>query len=173
MAAETSFRGHSIVCCGTLRPEMRALQQSGFLDADRILFTAPGLHESPPRLAEQLTKELAKAKETSRRVIVVYGSRCYLNLDDPAEDVDALIRDDAGRARRIQAKNCVDMLADAEARDRIACGSKVYWLTTGWLEYWDYIFKDWEAAMANGTGTADQLASARASGPQSQLGVGR
>ena len=52
---------------------------------------------------------------------------------------------------RVRAKNCVDMLADAEMRARIAGGAKVYWLTPGWLEHWDYIFKDWDAAMANET----------------------
>lgn len=151
MALETSFQDHSIVCCGTLRPEIRALQQSGFLDADRILFTGPGLHERPPELAEQLSRQLTKAGETSRRVIVVYGSRCYLNLDDPAEDVDALIRDGAGLTRRIQAKNCVDMLADVEQRDEIADGQRIYWLTPGWVIHWKHIFRDWDAGKANET----------------------
>ena len=29
--------------------------------------------------------------------------------------------------------------------------AKTYWLTSGWLDHWDYIFKDWDAAKANET----------------------
>lgn len=151
MAPETSFRGHSIVCCGTLHPEMRALQRSGFLDAERILFTAPGLHESPPDLAQQLARQLGRAREISERVIVVYGSKCYLDPGGPAADVDALIGDQQGRTRRVQAKNCVDMLADVEQRDEIAAGQRVYWLTPGWVVHWKQIFRNWDVGKANET----------------------
>ena len=151
MSLKTSFRGHSIVCCGTLRPEIRALQESGFLDADRILFTAPGLHERPSDLANQLARQLSRAKGISERVIVVYGSRCYLEASDPATDVDTLIQKQGGDIRRVQAKNCVDMLADAEQRDEIAAGEQVYWLTPGWVAYWRHIFRDWDAGKANET----------------------
>jgi len=151
MGLDTSFQGHSIVCCGTLRPEIRVLQESGFLDADRILFTAPGLHERPSELAEQLTRQFDKAKETSGKVIVVYGSKCYLDPGGPAADVDALVGDPQGGTRRVQAKNCVDMLADVEQRDEIAAGQRVYWLTPGWVVHWKQIFRDWDAGKANET----------------------
>ena len=149
MALKSGFRGYSVVCCGTLRPEMRMLQQSGFLDADRILFTAPGLHERPPELAAQLTRQLGKARETSGEVIVLYGSKCYLDPGGPAADVDALIGDPQGRTHRVQAKNCVDMLADIGQRDEIAAGQRVYWLTPGWVVHWKRIFRDWDAGKAN------------------------
>jgi len=151
MSGETSFRGHSIVCCGTLRPEIRALEESGFLDADRILFTAPGLHESPPDLARQLARQLSRAQEVSERVVVVYGSRCYLDANDPEKDVDTLIEEHGGHVRRVQARNCVDMLAAAEQRDDIAAGERLYWLTPGWVAYWKHIFRDWDPGKANET----------------------
>jgi len=142
--------GYSIVACGTLRREMRLLAEAGFLDGDRLFFTAPGLHEWPKLLEKQLVRQARKAKTLSERVIVVYGEKCYLDFD-AGVDTDALLAGLGNEFTRVRAKNCVDMLADAETRERIGGNAKIYWLTPGWLEHWDYIFKDWDTAMANET----------------------
>ena len=44
--SQVSFEGYSIVSCGTLSLELNYLKASGFLNADKILYTKPGLHES-------------------------------------------------------------------------------------------------------------------------------
>ncbi|MGD2175650.1 MAG: DUF1638 domain-containing protein [Candidatus Brocadiaceae bacterium] len=151
MTAEWSFAGCAIVSCGTLRDELRALQDEGFLDAEGILFTAPGLHESPGELEEQLGRQLARAAETAGKTIVAYGSRCFVDYSDPSRDIDTVIREQGRPARRVPALNCVDMLADAQQRERLADGQKVYWLTPGWLKHWRYIFRDWDTGKANET----------------------
>lgn len=151
MSAEPTFAGHAVVSCGTLRDELSALQDQGFLDAERILFTAPGLHERPKELEEQLTKQLRKAREVAEKTIVVYGARCFVDYGDPSRDLDALLREQGYGIRRVDALNCVDMLTDAEERGRIADGQRVYWLTPGWLKHWRYIFRDWDAGKANET----------------------
>ena len=74
-----SFKGCSIVSCGTLRRELNYLKEFRFLDADKILFTAPGLHEKQMELEKQLIRQLNNAKKYSQKVIVVYGERCYLD----------------------------------------------------------------------------------------------
>ena len=150
LAAERSFEGYTIVSCGTLRRELMHLKDSGFLDADKILLTPPGLHERVRELEEHLVKRLSTAKEYSDRAIVIFGSRCYLHSTDP-RDVDDIIDEAGGDARRTDAKNCVDMLTDAEERERLSGGQKVYWLPPGWFEYWRIIFKDWDKGMANET----------------------
>ena len=150
-AQRISFRGISIVACGTMRAELRRLADEGFLDADALLFTAPGLHEWPWELDKQLARQLRKAREHSEQTIVAYGERCFLDTADPTRDTDALLREQGAEFRRIRAKNCVDMLADEEERRRIAAGQKVYWLTPGWLAHWNFIFKDWDAGLANET----------------------
>ena len=151
MPTNASFGDTSIVACGTLRPEIRKLADEGFLDGARLLFTAPGLHEWPRELEVQLTRQLGKACETSRRVIVAYGERCFIDVRDPSRTTDRLISEVCPAGRRIGAVHCVDMLASRQERERLAAGKKVYWLTPGWLRHWDYIFKDWDAAMANET----------------------
>jgi len=157
-ALHISFKGISIVACGTVRAELRRLADDGFLDADALVFTAPGLHEWPWELDKQLARQLRKARGHSERVIVAYGERCFLDTADPTRDTDALLREQGPEFRRIRAKNCVDMLADEDERRRIAAGQKVYWLTPGWLAHWNYIFKDWDAGLANETFPANDKA---------------
>ena len=145
-----SLDGCSIVACGTLRREMRHLADTGFLDSNRTFFTAPGLHEWPNQLEKQLVRQANRARTVSERVIVVFGEKCYLDFD-AGVDTDALLARLGKEFTRVQAKNCVDILADAEMRARIAGDATIYWLTPGWLDHWDYIFRDWDAAMANET----------------------
>jgi len=134
-----------------MRPELTHLKEEGFLNAQRLLFTAPGLHEWQPKLREQLTERLKKARQVSDRVIVVYGKRCYLDPCDPSGDVDWLIEQAGGRIVRVRAANCVDMLASAEEREGIAAGARVYWLTPGWFLYWRAILRDYDRGKANET----------------------
>jgi len=147
----------AVVACGTLRREMLHLAETGFVDRDRILFTAPGLHEWPQMLKTQLTRQLDKARSVADRVIVVYGKKCYLDIE-AGIDIDTLLTGLAPSVVRVSARNCVDMLADENERNRLAGGEKVYWLTPGWMEYWDSIFKDWDAAKANETFPANDRA---------------
>ena len=151
MSDRVSFKGYTIVSCGVMRPEIERLKQEGFLDADRILYTAPGLHEWPWKLEEQLPRRLRSARQVSEKIIVLYGEKCFIDLHNPFRMTDALIQENCPEAFRINASKCVDMLASAGERDQISEGSKIYWLTPGWLEYWDFIFKDWDVGLANET----------------------
>lgn len=149
MSDDFSFAGCGIVSCGILRHELEQLRRSGVLDADRVLYAAPGLHEWPDKLEKQLTHRLRDAKEISNRAIVVYGSRCFMDTLNPERTTDSLIQEQEMNAVRVKAANCVDMLASEEERDQIGGDQKVLWLTPGWLRHWDFIFKDWDAAKFN------------------------
>jgi hypothetical protein len=151
MTVDRPFAGCTVVSCGTLRGELEALRQDGFLDVDHLLFTAPGLHESPKELEQQLARQLARAREVAEKTLVVYGARCFVDYNAPERGVDALLREHGEGCRRVEAVNCMDMLADARERERIAGGQKVYWLTPGWLRNWRYIFRDWDPGKANET----------------------
>jgi len=146
-----SFKGFSIVSCGTLRPELTFLQESGFLNADKIFYTAPGLHEIPRDLEDQLSRQIKKAREYSEKVIVVYGSRCYLDFKNPLHIIDKIVKESGKNVSRVEAANCVDMLADSDERENIAGPEKIYWLTMGWLLFWKVIFKGWDTGKANET----------------------
>ncbi len=150
MTPDISFKGYTVVSCGTLRRELNHLRETGFLDADGILYTVPGLHERIWELEDQLKDRLSKALERSTRVIVVYGSRCYLRTKDE-RSVDDIIEEVGGDVVRIDAKNCIDALASYSDLKRLAGGENPYWLTSGWLDNWKLIFKDWDMGLANET----------------------
>jgi hypothetical protein len=147
----------STVACGTLRQELRALADEGFIDKEQLFFAAPGLHEWPEILRGQLTKRLERVRSDTGRLLVVYGEKCYFDFE-AGVDTDVLLEEFAPGAVRIEAKNCVDMLVDEEEREQLAGGDRIHWLTPGWLEHWDFIFKDWDAAKANETFPANDRA---------------
>jgi hypothetical protein len=146
MKSRISFKGYSIVSCGTLRRELNHLHNDGFLDADKLLYTAPGLHENLNELKKQLIRQIRTAKSYSEEVIVVYGDTCYL-----PKEIDELTQEEDGEITRIEADHCIDMLIDSKERDKIADGKKIYWLPPGWFEYRKIIFKNWDVGMANET----------------------
>ena len=149
MPDRVSFKGCSMVSCGVMRMELESLQESGFLDADKVLYCAPGLHEWPWELEKQLPRQLSRAAQVSSRIIVVYGKRCFKDLKEPGRETDALIQETVENAVRVNASNCVDMLLSLAEREKLAGSEKVYWLTPGWLKHWGFIFKDWDAGLAN------------------------
>ena len=144
------FKEYVIISCGTLRREINFLKETGFLNADKIVYTTPGLHEIPQKLERQLKKQIENVKKDSK-VLEVYGEKCYVDTEDPSRDIDRIIQESGANAKRIKAKNCIDMLAGADEREKIAEGKRVYWLSPGWLEYWKVIFKDWDQGKANET----------------------
>ncbi|HIJ64358.1 MAG TPA: DUF1638 domain-containing protein [Candidatus Hydrogenedentes bacterium] len=149
MSETSSFAGCSIVSCATLRNELEQLVRSGCLDADKILYVPPGLHEWPDKFEQQVPRRLRAANEISNRVIVVYGSRCFVDTVNPQRTTDALIGEQGMNATRIDAANCVDMLASKEEREQMSGGQNVLWLTPGWIRHWDFIFKDWDIGKYN------------------------
>jgi hypothetical protein len=144
------FDGCSIVACGTLRRELSYLRESGFLDAERLLYTGAGLHAKPEELERQLLRQLGRARESSSSVIVIYGSKCYLDTSRPSRTIDSIV--DEASACRVQAQSCIDMLCDAECRRDLSGDESVLWLSPGWIENWRRIWQEylgWEAADAN------------------------
>ena len=150
MTNNRSFNGYTIVACGTLRRELNQLRDTGFLDADKILYTTPGLHEHLDELERQLRKQIKTAKKYSNKIIVVYGSKCYLDPTNP-KDINQIIQSVAGDIRSVNATTCIDMLADSDERARAAGKQNICWLPLGWVEYQKIVFKDWDAGLANET----------------------
>jgi hypothetical protein len=152
MSKYVSFQGYSIVSCGILRRELTYLETTGFLDADQIFYTEPGLHANRDELKAQLTRQLGNARTVSQHVIVVFGDNCH-------PDIDQITR--GTHISRVDAEDCIDVLADLENR-KVMSGGKtgsMFWLTPGWLDrhsenryVWERIYKDhlgWDAADAN------------------------
>jgi hypothetical protein len=69
----------------------------------------------------------------------------------PSRMIDMVIQEQHKRAVRINASHCIDMLASSEERKEISGGTKVFWLTPGWVMHREYVFQDWDKGKANET----------------------
>jgi len=152
--SQVSFSDCAVVACGVMSLEIRALQEEGFLNTSNILYTTPGLHQTPLELERQLIEKVKKAREVAQKVIVVYGGKfCYVNIKEPARTMKTLIAELQPGVARINATHCMDMIASEEERDRIAReiagGESVWWMTPGWIKYRNLVFKGMDKARAN------------------------
>jgi len=153
---DVSFKGHCIVSCGILRPELTFMAENGYLDAHKLLFTPPGLHVLPDELEKHVSRALARIGEDcpSQGIIVAYGRRCYTKLDDASKTIDSIITGQRNDIKRVQGEYGYDMIAGIEQRREISEGQpeKVLWFTPGWLSAWKTIYQKyfgWDKADAN------------------------
>lgn len=151
---DISFANISIVACGTMSMELQSLQDEGFLDAEHIYYTTPGLHQNVPELEQQLILQIRKAQENTDSIIVVYGGKyCYVNADEPTRRIQDVIDEIGPGIVRIEATHCMDMLVSEEQRksiaQEIAGGEPVWWMTPGWIKFRHSVFKGWDKALAN------------------------
>ncbi|MFO7840020.1 MAG: DUF1638 domain-containing protein [Desulfosalsimonadaceae bacterium] len=147
---EPTFSDIAIVSCGTLSLELNHLKKEGFLDAKRLFFTTPGLHETPKELEGQLVERIRKAREKADRILVVYGGKfCYVNASEPTRTIDTIIAEQGGTISRINATHCMDMIASESEREEFAGGEKVLFLTPGWVKFREYVYKGWDKGLAN------------------------
>jgi hypothetical protein len=153
---EGMFSDHSIISCGMLHPEITHLIKRGFMNPCGLFFTPPGLHAVPARLEEHLLKRLGQARKRcpDDKIIVVYGSKCHVDADEPQKRVDSILKASGPDIRRVQGEYGYDMLAGVEDRQRISGGrqDRILWFTLGWLRSWRTVFCryfGWDSADAN------------------------
>lgn len=151
--SKQTFSDLAIVSCGTLSLEINFLKKEGFLDAQNIFFTTPGLHEDPQELERQLVDRIQKAKEKTENILVVYGGKfCYVNTNDPTRTMQVILQEQGPKVARVQATHCMDMIASQQEREQIAQevagGEKVWWMVPGWIKFRKYVFKGWDKGLA-------------------------
>jgi len=145
-----SFADVAIVACGTMSLELNHLKKEGFLDAGLILYTTPGLHQDCEELERQLIERVQRAREKFDKVIVVYGGKyCYVNAKEPTRTMAKIIEELGEGVVRVQATHCMDMIASEAEREELAGGEKVWWMTPGWVEFREHVFKGWDKGIAN------------------------
>ena len=152
----STFENHCIISCGMLHPELTHLMKTGFLNPRRLFFTPPGLHALPLKLEEHLLRRLAQARNlcSDREIIVIYGKKCHVSIDEPMKRVDSILEQAGQGIVRVQGEYGYDMLAGYEDRQRISAGrqEKILWFTPGWLKTWKTVFQryfNWDEADAN------------------------
>jgi len=151
---EITFADIAVVSCGTMSLELNHLQEEGYLDTKHIIYTTPGLHQDIPELERQLIRQIGKARELADKVLVVYGGKfCYVNVDEPTRLMQTIIQEQGADVARIEATQCMDMIATEAEREQIAQevagGELVWWMTPGWVKFRKQVFKGWDKGVAN------------------------
>ncbi|MFO7665127.1 MAG: DUF1638 domain-containing protein [Desulfobacterales bacterium] len=151
---KVSFADIAIVSCGTMSLELNYLKEEGFLNTSQILYTTPGLHQDIPELERQLIRQINKAKEKCKKVIVVYGGKfCYVNVEQPTRLMKTIIDEQGSGIVKVKATHCMDILASQSERDliaeEVAGGEPVWWMTPGWVKFRKEVFKGWDKSIAN------------------------
>jgi hypothetical protein len=153
MSNHPSFTECAVVACGSLIPELNRLKEEGFLDAVKLIYTAPGLHQRPIELERQLAECIRRAKESAKRVLVVYGGKyCYVNVKAPERSIDDVIAEcveEGYSITRTEAFNCVDMVVAESEQEKMADAKKCWFCTPGWMKYRTKMFEGWDRAVAN------------------------
>jgi hypothetical protein len=110
----------------------------------------------PDKLEEHLLKRLTQAGERccEDKIIIVYGKKCYVHVDEPLKRVDSILQAAGQGMVRVQGEYGYDMLASIEDRQRISGGrqDKILWFTPGWLKSWNTVYRKffgWDQADAN------------------------
>jgi len=154
--SHVTFADHCIISCGMLHPELTHLKEIGFLNPRQLLMTPPGLHAIPQKLEEHLLRRLVQARKlcSDTEIIVVYGKKCHVSVDEPLKRVDTILQQAGRGIVRLQGEYGYDMLAGFEDRQRISGGrqDKILWFTPGWLKSWKTVFQryfNWDKADAN------------------------
>ncbi len=124
---------HGLVCCGIMQKEIdtvlpRLTREYGVID---VTYLDPGLHVNLVKLSAALSQKCMEMKQTSTKLTLVYGSKCHPDLDQLASKWGAKI---------LEPPDCIGFLAGPQ-RELLDVEGKTFYLSPGWLEHWERIFK--------------------------------
>lgn len=120
----------AIIGCGIFREEVEFLmREKGF--SEDVVFLDAALHVNFDKLKARLTEALEKYGGTGRNVKILYG-HCH-------PEMNGIL----GRygAKRIDAGNCLEAIAGAEEIARLDEEAKTFFLTSGWVNNWESMFR--------------------------------
>ncbi len=124
-----------IVACGIFQPELELVleqikAEQALEDGIEIAYVAPALHVDYDRLKEGITAALDAV--TADRTVLLFGSMCHPEIGEFTEHY-GVVRPTPG--------NCVELILGKERMQEIEKSARVFYLTPGWLQNWDQIFR--------------------------------
>jgi hypothetical protein len=119
-----------IISCGIFRQEIESLARERGFSKD-VVFLDASLHVNFDKLKARLTGALEKYGKGSRKVKVLYG-HCHPEMTEIIARYGA---------KRIEAGNCLEAIAGAEEIARIDREAKTFFLTSGWVNNWEAMFR--------------------------------
>jgi len=124
-----------IVSCGIFQPELekvlKQIREEFMSDEDiNVTYLAPALHVDNNKLKQGITNALDNVSE--RQTVLLFGAMCHPELDEFTEKYQVV---------RLLPSNCIELILGKERQHEIEKSAKVFYITPGWLENWQDIFK--------------------------------
>lgn len=124
-----------IVSCGIFQPELekvlKQIREESMSDEDiNVTYLAPALHVDNNKLKQGITNALDNVSEG--RTVLLFGAMCHPELDELTEKYQVV---------RLLPSNCIELILGKERQHEIEKSAKVFYITPGWLENWQDIFK--------------------------------
>jgi len=134
-----------------MKPELKRLQEQGFLDTDLLFYTSPGNHDLLMEMDKELPDKIRQAAGATERIIVLLGTNCYFNPSNPDRSIDTLIDEIGVPAVRVPVRDCHDMLTSEEHRRAMKRERFIYLMTPGWFIERQSLFGHWDQGKINET----------------------
>lgn len=128
---KTKIKG--FLCCGILEKEISeilSLLPKPYSESI-VTYMDPLLHVDFDKLSVALTQKCSEMKQICSELTLVYGSKCLPDIVQLAKTWDANI---------MEPPDCIGLLA-GPLRDSLDSECKTFYLSPGWLEHWERIFK--------------------------------
>ncbi len=118
------------ISCGIFKEEIEYLIKSQGLDWN-VVFLDAALHVNFDKLKAELVKALEQYQGDEKELKVLYG-HCHPDIME--------ILDGYG-AKRLNAVNCLEAMVGREEVERLNAEGKAFFLSAGWVENWESMFK--------------------------------
>jgi hypothetical protein len=119
-----------IVSCGIFREEIEFLVREKYLSGD-VVFLDAALHVNFDKLKSRLTDALEKLAGSGSKAKILYG-HCHPEMSEILKKYGA---------ERIKAGNCLEAIVGAEEISRLDEEAKTFFLTAGWVNNWEAMFR--------------------------------
>jgi Protein of unknown function (DUF1638) len=119
-----------IISCGIFREEIEFLVKEKGVSCE-VVFLDAALHVNFDKLKSRLTETLEKYAWEGRKIKVLYG-HCHPEMPTILGHYGA---------KRIKAGNCLEAIAGAEEIARLDKEAKTFFLTSGWVNNWEAMFR--------------------------------
>jgi hypothetical protein len=124
-----------IVACGIFQPELEQVLRQ--IREERpndciidVTYVPPALHVDYDRLKDGITNALDHVSEQKK--ILLFGSMCHPEIGEFTEKYHVV---------RLSPGNCIELILGKDRQKEIEKTAKVFYLTPGWLQNWEDIFR--------------------------------
>jgi hypothetical protein len=126
MGDSMDYQRPYLICCGILQKEVEKLIEDSQLPVEP-LFLEAGLHVDYSELGKQLKQAIKGcSKDSSRRIIVVYGDLCHPKMKEITSKYDNVVK--------VDALNCIDCLLGGHGKLlEVDPNYDYFYLSPGWM----------------------------------------